>query len=335
MIFNLFAIIHSYFPAIQENYFWAIFYFLILFLVFKLTKTFALTRYRGAIKEKGIKAENYAVSFVKSIRPWFYLSFAFWIAVRFLDLPILWGKVFDALLVMAVALQIANVARVVTRHLLKKAAGERAMQDFSGAISFVIFALLILAGVLFVLSIFGVNVSTLIAGLGFGGIAFALATQKVFSDLFCSVTIFLDRSFAVGDFIVFGGEGGKVEKIGWRSTKLKAESGEEIIIANSALVAGKVNNYKKQEKRRGVLSFNLSLENKADKLEMIHKIISESAKEAEIEIFRASFTKTTSTSLVFEVIYFGSQNQDIYFNSTEKFLLKVKKRCEDFGLSFA
>ncbi len=275
------------------------------------------------------------MSFVRSIKPWFYLSVALWLSVQGLGLPAFWQQVCDSLLVMTLALQIANISKVISRHFLKKAAGEKAAQNFSGIVSFAVFFLFIVIGVLLVLVIFGVNVTSLIAGLGFGGVALALATQKIFGDLFSSVTIYLDRSFAVGDFIIFNNEGGRVEKIGWRSTRLRAESGEEVIIANSLLVAGKVNNFKKQEKRRSVLSFNFSCLNSTEKLAIVSKIIAEAAEFSKLSIERSSFVKASGNSLVLEVVYFGPADQMANFSATEKFLLKIKKRCEEESLLFA
>ncbi|MFZ4648776.1 MAG: mechanosensitive ion channel family protein [Patescibacteria group bacterium] len=332
---NIFSLIHNYFPNIQEGHFLAFSYFLLFVIFFKLIKTFALARYLGEVKRKGLKAGGYAVSFVRSIKPWFYFSFAIWLAVQGLPLTVFWREVFNSLLVMALALQLANISRIVSHHFLKKAAGDRAVKDFSGVISFAFFFLFIIIGILCVLAIFGVNVTTLIAGLGFGGVAFALATQKIFGDLFSSITIYLDRSFAIGDFIVFNGEGGTVEKIGWRSTRLRAESGEEVVIANSLLVAGKLNNFKKQLTKRGTLTLYFSLGNSAEKLSAVHKIISDSAKASNLQIERGSFIKTSSTSLIFEIIYFGPVNQGEYFIATENFLLKIKKKCDESSLVFA
>ena len=181
----------------------------------------------------------------------------------------------------------------------------------------------------------GVNVTALIAGIGFGGVALALAAQKVFSDLFSSLTVYLDRQFAVGDYIVVSGEGGKVEKIGWRSTRLRADSGEEIVIANSLLVAGKINNFKKHEKHPGVLNLSFSFTNSADHLLSAHKIVAEAAKNAGLELRRSAFVKTSGTALVLEINYFGPTDQDEFAAATEKLLLKVKKRCEESGLIFA
>lgn len=335
MIPAILSNIHFYFPDIQEKQLFAVVYFLIFFLIFRLAKYFALARYLGLLKNKSQKTGAYAVNFVRSIKPWFYLFIALWIAIQVLELPVFIDKVFDAILVIIVALQLANISKVISQHLLKKAAGERAVRDFSGIISVAISIIFVIAGILFALVIFGVNISSLVAGLGFGGVALALATQKVFSDLFNSITVYLDRPFAIGDFITVNGEGGRVEKIGWRSTRLRADSGEEIIIANSLLVAGKINNFKKQEKRRGLTDFSFSLNNPVDKLMIVTKIVASAAKELGIETERASFVKTTGTAAVFEVIYFGPENQKEYFALTEKFLLLVKKKAEENGLLFA
>jgi small-conductance mechanosensitive channel len=335
MVVNNFSHFINYFLNIQNSYFLAFFYFLFFFLVFKLIKSFAISRYLGAIKQKSLQAGGYTINFVRSIKPWFYLSLAFWLAAQGLTLPVILSRLLDSCLVMSVALQIANISRALISHFFKKIAGDRALKNFSGPISFLVFILFIVLGILFVLVIFGVDVTALIAGLGFGGVAIALATQKIFGDLFSAITIYLDRPFVPGDFIVFNNEGGRVEKIGWRSTRLLAESGEELIIANSLLVAGKINNFKKQEKRRGVLNLSFSFLNSEEKLKLVNQLVSEAAKESNLILERSSFVKTVNTSLILEIIYFGSTKQNEYFSATEDFLLKIKKKSEEASILFA
>jgi small-conductance mechanosensitive channel len=103
---------------------------------------------------------------------------------------------------------------------------------------------------LVLLSNAGIDVTALVAGLGIGGIAIGLAAQGIFSDLFASLSIILDRPFVRGDFIVFGDHMGTIERIGIKSTRIRALSGEQIVIANANLLQSTIRNYKLLYERR-------------------------------------------------------------------------------------
>src|SRR5690606_9951706 len=81
---------------------------------------------------------------------------------------------------------------------------------------------------LLILDNLGVNVTALVAGLGVGGIAVALAVQNILGDLFSSFSIVMDKPFVLGDFVIVGNEMGTVEKIGLKTTRIKSLGGEQI-----------------------------------------------------------------------------------------------------------
>ena len=109
--------------------------------------------------------------------------------------------------------------------------------------------------VLIGLSNLGVDITALLAGLGVGGIAVALAAQNILGDLLASLSIVLDKPFVVGDFIVAGSEKGTVEHIGIKTTRLRSLSGEELIFSNKDLLESRVQNFKRMWVRRVVQSF--------------------------------------------------------------------------------
>src|SRR5690606_20023944 len=105
----------------------------------------------------------------------------------------------------------------------------------------------------------GIKITTIIAGLGVGGIAVALALQRILGDLFSSLSIVLDRPFMVGDFIVIDSYLGEVEKIGLKTTRLRSLTGEQLVFSNSDLLAARIRNYKRMLERRITFSLNLPL----------------------------------------------------------------------------
>jgi small-conductance mechanosensitive channel len=89
----------------------------------------------------------------------------------------------------------------------------------------------------------GVEIRPLLTGLGIGGLAVALAVQNVLGDLFAAIAIVLDKPFVVGDSISVENYRGKVEHIGLKTTRVRSDSGEQIIFANGELLKGKIRNY--------------------------------------------------------------------------------------------
>ena len=160
-------------------------------------------------------------------------------------------------------------------------------------------------GILIVFDNLGFDVSALAASMGIGGIAIALAAQNILGDLFSSFTIYFDKPFQVGDYIVLGAHEGTVKKIGLKTTRLESLSGEELIVSNTELTSTRINNYKKMKRRRMVLLFGVTYDTKPEKLEsipvLVEKIIGE-VKDATFD--RAHFKTFGSSSLDFECIYY-------------------------------
>src|SRR5690606_27902298 len=115
----------------------------------------------------------------------------------------------------------------------------------------------------------GINIGPLLAGLGIGGIAVALAVQTVLGDLLASMSIALDKPFAVGDFLILDAFMGTVEHIGVKSTRLRRLSGEQIILSNADILEGRVRNYGRMKERRVVFQINVTYDTAIDKLEVI------------------------------------------------------------------
>jgi small-conductance mechanosensitive channel len=161
------------------------------------------------------------------------------------------------------------------------------------------FALLIILG------IFNVDLSGAIVGLGVGGIAIALALQSILSDALSAFSIYFERPFEIGDFIVVGNYAGTVNKIGMRSTRLQLLQGEELIISNKELTTNAVRNFKKLKKRRITFTVQVSCDTPIEKLKKIPQIIAEIIKEIKMtELGTVHFRQFGAFSFDFEVVYY-------------------------------
>jgi small-conductance mechanosensitive channel len=158
---------------------------------------------------------------------------------------------------------------------------------------------------LIILWVFEVNLSGVVVGLGVGGIAIALALQNILSDALSAFSIYFDRPFEIGDFIVIGDYAGTVTKIGIKSTRLKLLQGEELVISNKELTSRSVRNFKKLERRRIVFTVKVTYDTSVEKLKKIPKIIAKILKETELaELDRVHFREFGDFSLDFEVVYY-------------------------------
>src|SRR5690606_3974724 len=151
----------------------------------------------------------------------------------------------------------------------------------------------------------GVNITALVAGLGIGGIAIALAVQTVLGDLFASLSITLDKPFEVGDFLILGDVLGTVERIGIKSTRLRSLSGEQIIISNGDLLSSRLRNYKRMYERRVVFQTRLVLDTPIEKVREMPQLI-RSIVEAQprTRFDRSHFMSFGEYSLDFETVYY-------------------------------
>ncbi len=155
-----------------------------------------------------------------------------------------------------------------------------------------------------VLDNLGVNVTGLVAGLGVGGIAIGFAAQGIFGDLFAALAILFDRPFRVGDQIKFGDVQGDVEAIGLKTVRVRALSGEQVIISNAELLKLQIANQRRIVERRVVLQIGVTYQTTPDQLEAIPVEIERIVGSRELCRFdRAHFYKFNDSSLDFEIVF--------------------------------
>ncbi len=188
-------------------------------------------------------------------------------------------------------------------------------------VSWVIWAI----SLIFILSNLGINVTSLVAGLGIGGLAIAFALQGVFVDIFASISIYLDKPFHVGDYIVIGAHSGTVKKIGIKTTRIETLQGEELVVSNKELTETRIQNYKKMKKRRVVFKLGVEYGTSPKKLKnipiIIKKIIDRIGK---VDFDRAHFTGFGDFSLDFEIVMFiDTQDYAIYKDIQQKVNLGI------------
>ncbi len=190
---------------------------------------------------------------------------------------------------------------------------------------------------LLVLDNLGVDITALVAGLGVGGIAVALALQNILGDLFASLSIVLDKPFVIGDAIKVGELIGKVETIGIKTTRVRSLSGEQLVFSNADLLSSRIQNFGRLFERRIVFKIGVVYETPKDKLEAIPTIIQEAIEQQENARFdRSHFASYGDFSLNFETVYFVTvPDYGAYMDAQQAINLELFARFADEGIEFA
>jgi small-conductance mechanosensitive channel len=218
-------------------------------------------------------------------------------------------------------------------HLDKGAARVTTLRVASFVVKLVLFSIILLLA----LDNLGVKITTLIASLGVGSLAVALAVQNILADLFASLSIALDQPFVIGDFIIVDDYLGTVENIGLKTTRVRSLSGEQLIFANNDLLNSRIRNYKRMGERRIIFSFGIVYQTSYEKLEMIPKMVQKIIESYEDTRFdRAHFKEFGDSALIFEVVYYIlSPDYNEYMDTQQGINLALVKHFEQEGIEFA
>jgi len=190
---------------------------------------------------------------------------------------------------------------------------------------------------LLILDNLGVDVTALVAGLGIGGVAVALAVQNILGDLFSSLSIVLDKPFVIGDFIIVGDLLGSVEHIGIKTTRVRSLSGEQLVFSNTDLLTSRIRNFGRMAERRVVFKIGVIYRTPADKLEKIPSIIREAIEARENTRFdRSHFASYGDFSLDFETVYYVlSADYNLYMDIQQAINLAIFRKFAEEQIEFA
>lgn len=216
--------------------------------------------------------------------------------------------------------------------------GEASQATTLRAVSFVL--KLVLYSILLLLALDnlpGVEITTLIASLGIGGIAIALAVQNILGDLFASLSISLDKPFVLGDFIVVGDIKGTVEEIGLKTTRLRSLWGERLVVSNSDLLSSRIQNFRDMQERRVVFSFGITYNTPVEKVRQVSEMVKTIITNLDQTRFdRAHFNAFGNSALNYEVVYYVlSPDFNIYMDIQQEINLSLLTYFRENEIEFA
>jgi small-conductance mechanosensitive channel len=266
---------------------------------------------------------------------------ALWAAEKILLLPARLDRAFDAAIVLGCALQAGLWASAAARFGLQRQLARTSDPALSGTMDillFVLYAIIWAVIVLLALSNLGINITALVAGLGVGGIAVALAMQAILGDLFASLSIALDRPFVLGDTLRIDNFEGAVEQIGVKSTRLRSVSGEQIIIANADLLKSRVRNLGRATERRVLFSLALDYRTRGEPLDQVPRIVAEAvAGYPGTRFVHCLLRELGESALLFEVCFFVANRagSDEPAQALDHVNREILRRFAAAGLEFA
>lgn len=270
----------------------------------------------------------------------FLLIIALYLGLQYLDLPPRLNRLADRVVALALLVQLALWGnRAIHWWLTHK----RASAPATGApttvaiLGFIARVAVWALALLMILDNLGIDITALVAGLGIGGVAVALALQNILGDVFASLSIALDKPFVVGDFIVIAPEMGTVEYIGIKTTRLRSLSGEQIIVANADLLNSRIHNYRRMSERRIQFSFGVVYETPVEVVQRIPQIVRDIVSaQSNTRFDRAHFKGFGDSALDFEVVYYvGSAEYNEFMDLQQAINVALLQRFTAEGIAFA
>lgn len=311
-------------------------------LILLLAKRLIVRRLSRFAKTTATDIDDLIVNLLRRTRWYFLLAVSLYTASQALHTSLAVHDGVRTFIFLIILLQSAlwgtGIIAYMIAHMAKQRLAEGAASATTlAALGFVMRLVLWTVVLILALDNLGFNITTLVAGLGIGGIAVALALQSILGDLIASLSIALDKPFVIGDFIVVDTIQGTVEHVGLKTTRLRSLSGEEIIIANADLLKSRIRNYRRMQERRAVFTVAITYATPPDKVASLPGFLKEAIMaQPDARFDRAHFKSFGESALLFEAVYFVTKpDYGVFMDVQEQINLNVLRRCTEEGIVFA
>lgn len=312
------------------------------YLLLLLVRRLAVRRLVRLAERTKTEVDDFVVATLQRTRRALLLLLVIYFACISLDLPAKVDSALRSAAVLAVLLQLALWALAginfwVVRTRRRRLEVDAASAARIGAAGFVFKVILWTVVLLVALDNMGVDVTALLAGLGIGGVAVALALQNILGDLFASLSIVLDKPFVIGDTIQVDDFVGTVESIGLKTTHLRSVSGEQLIFSNSDLIRSRIRNQKRMGERRVLLQLTVDPATPAGKLERLPGLLRDIVEaRSSVRFDRAHLARLTDRGPQIEVVYFVlSSDHNLHMDIQQTVLLALLRCFAEEGVVLA
>ena len=322
--------------GLYENYAVSISAFIISFIFLIISKKIIIWNIKKISKKLG--KNDYLSEIVNRVHWFFFFIVSVYFSIQFVEIPVIINDIVSYIFIISSVYYAVRILQGISENFIEHVIKDKLEdQHIIGFIQKVVKYTIWLFGFFIAVSNLGYDITALIAGIGIGGIAIAFALQNILSDIFSSITIYFDKPFRVGDFIIVNDTMGTVDKIGIKSTRIKSLTGEEIVMNNKALTEAKISNYRKMEKRRVSFSLGVVYGTPKSKLEKIPSIIQKIIEDTNnIAFGRCHFKEFGDFSLNFETVFFVESGVYLdYMDSIQKINLEIVSAFENENIEMA
>ena len=324
-----------------EAYLRALVFFIGIILLFQLLDRLLFRRLKAWAKQTVNKTDDFMVAACEKYLVPLLRFAAFFFALKPLTLPHYLDKFITYLAVIVLTIQGTRLVLAVLTYIIEtnldrekeKHKVWNAVRNILGVLRIFVWGF----AIVFAMDNLGFNVSAVVAGLGIGGVAVALAGQTILGDLFNYFVVCFDKPFEHGDFITIGDYKGEVENIGIKTTRLRSLTGEQLIFSNSDLTGSRVRNYKRMEKRRVEFKFGIAYETPLEKVAKVSSMVEDIIKIIpKTKLEHVHFNEFGDSSLIFEAVYFIlGPDYNEYKDVQEQINLKIMETFQKESIEFA
>ncbi|MEL6829179.1 MAG: mechanosensitive ion channel family protein [Pseudomonadota bacterium] len=312
------------------------------FILMRVLRWLVLGGVRRLPHEDEYTVSEVAARMIRRFHSYFMLAVALVLTDWIMELPTAVSSFVHFFFVLAIVLQFAEWVQEFTvswisRNLHRGSGDARALASAFNVIKwFITFGIWAVA-LLLILDNVGADVTTLLAGLGIGGIAIGIAAQGVFRDLFSSLSIVIDKPFQVGDMVRYGESWGAIEDIGLKSTRVRARSGEQLIISNTNLLDLEIHNMARMVRRRVETGFGVIYQTNPDIADAIPDIVQGLVKKVPgVEFERCGMSSFGSSSLDYSLTFYSLHpDYNRSMTALSRVLLALYRGFKEQGIEFA
>lgn len=261
--------------------------------------------------------------------------------IGYLSLPVRATQIIHTATLVVVVFYVIRMISDLLGYAFQRFAGQvssdPAQAKQARGILLIIKVILWIIGFIFLIDNLGYDITTIITGLGIGGIAIALAAQTILGDLFSYLVIFFDKPFETDDFVIVGNHSGIVEYIGIKTTRLRTLGGEQLIVSNTDLTNSRVQNFKRMERRRVLFQLRITYDTGAKQLRRIPALVRDIITALpETQFDRAHLASLAESCIQFEIVYYiRSADYVKFMNTQEAVCLGIYETFEREGIEFA
>jgi small-conductance mechanosensitive channel len=305
--------------------------------VFYIVKNVIVARLKHLAQKTDTQVDDVVMGFIHDIKSIVGASIALYVASQYLVVPEIFTNIVKAIVLILLVYEGLKFIETLLDFAISNNMDETEGGHLRSLLHLIIRIVLWVVAILMILSNLGINVNSLVASLGIGGIAIALAAQTILGDLFSAFSIYFDKPFKPGDFVVIGEHMGTIKHVGLKTTRINAKGGEELVVPNTEMTSTRVQNFGLLEKRRVDFTVGVTYEAPREKLTKIPEIIEKAVtSQKNTEFGRAHLHEFGESELIYHVLYYATTaDYDEYMDIQEAINYAILEEYEKEGLEMA